>query len=252
VRSLRRPGAGLLITVLCLAACGPPRPAQRTGWAGAQDPALLLRADAEALQALTDLTAEVRFKLHEVGSASGSILFRPPALMRLDVRGPLFQHILSAVIDADTLTALANGQLYRMPSRDGLDAFLTIDLAGYDPRLVLLGIIAPALRRIESIDYPRADRAHLTLDDGIEGQRRRLWIDLHKGFVEREELVDDEGRRLWSRDLSRWRRLAEGDLYLPARIRIESHGRVLELNYGDVNLDRGLERATFFNGIADP
>ena len=251
--------AGLLVTGFVTSACGPPRPVQRAGWAGDRmgDEALealnaLLRADADGLLQLADLTAEVQFSVPDVGSASGSILFQPPALLRLDVRGPLFQRILSAVLDGDRLLALADGRLYQMPSRDGLDAFLHIDLAGYDPRLALLGVIAPAARGIEAIDYPRMDRALVTLDDGVEGQRRQLWIDLHGGFAEREELIDDQGRTRWSRQLSGWHRVDGTDLYLPARIRVESQGQALELEYGDIHIDRGVERATFFSGIGEP
>ena len=54
---------------------------QRAGWTGDEDIEALLHADAAGLLALKDLTAEVRFSLHKVGSASGSILFQPPELM---------------------------------------------------------------------------------------------------------------------------------------------------------------------------
>ena len=244
-------GRWLLPALLVVTACGPPRPVQRAEWTGDEDIEKLLRADAQSLLALEDLTAEVRFTLHKVGSASGSILFQPPALLRLDVRGPLFQRILSAVLDGDQLIALADDHLYHMPSRDGLNTFLDIDLGGYDPRLALLGVVAPG-RRVEPTDYPRADRARITLDDGIAGQRRRLWVDLHRGFVEREEILDDQGHTYWSRRMSHWRRLADTDLYLPAKIRIERHGRVLELDYRRISVDGGLQRAVFFSGLGEP
>ncbi len=239
---------------LTLAACGPPRSVQRMGWTGDAAPVSLdrlLHTDADHLQQLTDLTAEVHFLLHKVGSASGSILYQPPALLRLDVRGPLFQRILSAVLDGDRLLALADGRLYEMPASNGLDAFIDIDLVGYDPRLALLGVLAPT-GVIEAIDYPRVDRAWITLNDGIQGQRRRLLVDLHKGFVEREDLIDDQGQTRWSRKMSGWRRMGDTELYLPTKIRIESRGHVLELEYGDVYINKGLARATFFSGIGTP
>ena len=49
-----------------------------------------------------------------------------------------------------------------------------------------------------------------------------------------------------------WRRLADTDLYLPAKIRIESHGRVLELDYRRISVDGGLQRAVFFSGFGEP
>jgi hypothetical protein len=244
-------GPAALATLLVLGACAP-RPVQRSGWTGEMEIDRLLQADAERLQGLTDLTAEVHFWLHEVGSASGSLLFQPPSLLRLDVRGPLFRRIFSAVLDGDELTAVANDRIYQMPAHDGLDVFLDIDLGGYDPRLALLGLVAPASIGIDKIEYPRADRARVTINDGIEGQRRRLWFDLHTGFVQREELVTEGGQVRWIRQLSEWRVLPGTDVYLPKRVRVESQDRVLELEYLKIRVDRGLQRVTFFQGIADP
>jgi len=242
-----------LLALLCtLAACGPPRPVQRAGWTGGQELEVLLRTDAAKILALTDLTAEVRFSLHEVGSASGSILFQPPTLMRLDVRDFLFRRILSAVLDGDRLLALSRGEHYEMPAAAGLDVFLQIDLGGYDPRLALLGVVAPGRLEPDATEYPRADRAIVQLYDGVEGESRRLWLDLHRGFVEREELLDANGNTRWSRQLSGWRRLADTDVYLPKNIRVESQGRILKLEYGELRLNRDLPRATFFSGLGDP
>lgn len=243
--------AGLAVLAL-MTACGPPRALQRVGWTGTRPVEELLRLDASNLQAIEDLTAEVRFKLHKVGAASGSILYQPPALLRLDVRGPLFQRILAAVIDGDRLLAHdAAGRVYDMPARDGLDAFLEIDMSGYDPRLALLGVVAPA-PKVLHIEHPRADRARIVVDDGIDGQRRLLWFDLHTGFARREQLVDDNGTIRWSRDMRDWRRVGDTELYLPAALRIESRGHVLELDFGDVRINRGLERDRFYDGFELP
>jgi hypothetical protein len=237
-----------LLGLALITACAPPPPVQRAGWrAEGADMAALLAADPARLRQIGDLTADVGFSIRSVGSASGSILFRPPELMRLDVRGPLFRHILTAVLDGGLLVARAEGRTMRLPTRDGLDAFLDIDLAGYDPRLVLLGVVAPPQVAIVARDYPRADRVRLRIDDGIPGQRRLLWIDLHRGFVDTEELVADDGRVLWTRRLTGWR--AVGDLYLPTLVRVESDERVLEVEYRSVTLDKGLADAAFFHGV---
>lgn len=239
---------GCLLLAALIAACGPPRPVQRAGWSGEQPVADLLRLDAERLQLLQDLTLEVKFTLHKVGSASGSMLYQPPELLRLDVRDPLFRRVLAAVLDGDRLLAHdAGGRLYDMPARDGLAAFLDIDLAGYDPRLALLGVIAPA-PAIVRVEHPRADRARIIVDDGIDGQQRHLWFDLHSGFARREELVDATGV-IWSRDMRDWRRVGATELYLPRSLRIDSHGHALELDFGDIRLNRDLQRAKFYHGF---
>ena len=45
-----------LLPALLVAACGPPRPVQRAEWTGDEDIEKLLRADAQGLLALEDLT----------------------------------------------------------------------------------------------------------------------------------------------------------------------------------------------------
>jgi hypothetical protein len=52
--------------------------------------------------------------------------------------------------------------------------------------------------------------------------------------------------------MSHWRRLGDTNLYLPAKIRIESQGRILELDYRKIRVDRGLKRAIFFSGLGEP
>ena len=134
----RRAAAAVLLAAAVGSACGPPPPVQRQGWAGgAGELAALLRGDFAAVQGITDLTAEARLTLtHEQGrhSLDASLLFRPPDLLRLDVQGPFFHHVLSAVLEADTLLALVEGRRMALHADDGLDYFLGIDLGGYDPR----------------------------------------------------------------------------------------------------------------------
>lgn len=249
------PGAAAVLSALiCLASCGPPRAPIRAGWSGAGgDVDALLQGDVDALGRLGDLTAEVRIALRRDGvreSATGAVLFRPPDLFRLEVRGPLFQHVLTAVVEGDTLTALAGGQLFQTGSREGLDRFLGIDLAGYDPRWAVLGVVAPVHGADGHVVHPSPDRAVITVSQGgTAGRSRRLWLDLRRGFVDREEIVDDGGRILWSRRLAGHRRLAGTAVYLPTRVLVEGSGSVLELAYERVRIDRGLSREAFLGGL---
>lgn len=250
---MRRPrAAAAVLLAAALGACGPPAPVQRQGWSGgAAEVAGALRADLAAMQALTDLTAEARLTLtHEQGrhSLGSSVLFRPPDLLRLDVQGPLFHRVLSAVLEADTLFARVEGRRMVLDAGRGLDYFLGIDLGGYDPRLALLGVVLPGEPDTTRARHPAPGRAVVPFE--TEGLRpRRLTLDLRRGFVVGEEVLDDAGEALWSRRLQRFRRLPGTGLYLPRLVTIESGGRALELEYVKVRLDRGLERAAFFTGL---
>ncbi len=249
----RSAAAAALLAAAVINACGPPPPVTREGWPGgaAGEVAALLRADFAAVQALTDLTAEARLTItHEQGrhSLGTSILFRPPDLLRLDVQGPLFHHVLSAVVEADTLLAVIEGRRMALHADDGLDYFLDIDLGGYDPRWALLGVVVPGDPDTSQVRHPGPGRAVVPLETP-DLPPRRLTLDLHRGFVVGEEILDDSGQVRWSRRLQRFRRLPGTDLYLPRSVRIENRGRTLELEYGKVRTGRGLERAAFFTGL---
>ncbi len=247
-----RAAVAALIAAAVTSACGPPPPVTRDGWTGgALDVSTPLGADFAAVQGLEDLTAEARLSLtHEQGrnALDASILFRPPDLMRLDVQGPLFVHVLSAVVEADSLLAVVEGRSMVLPAEDGLDYFLGIDLGGYDPRWLLLGVVVPGDPDTSRVHHPAAGRAIVPLETA-DLPPRRLTVDLQRGFVVREEVLTPGGGVLWSRRLQRFRRLPGTDLYLPRLVIIESGGRILELEYGKVRTGRGLERAAFFTGL---
>lgn len=249
----RRAAAAVLLAAAVGSACGPPPPVQRQGWAGgAGEVAALLQGDFAAVQGITDLTAEARLTLtHEQGrhSLDASLLFRPPDLLRLDVQGPFFHHVLSAVLEADTLVALIEGRRLALHADDGLDYFLGIDLGGYDPRSALLGVVMPGEPDTAQVRLAGPGRAVVPVGVSPDLPARRLTLDLHRGFVVGEAVLDDGGQVLWSRRMQGFRRLPGTDIYLPRSVRIESGGRILELEYGKVRLDRGLERAAFFTGL---
>lgn len=247
-----RAAVAALIAAAVTNACGPPPPVTRAGWpAGPGEVAALLRGDYAAVQALGDLTAEARLTItHEQGrhSLDASILFRPPDLLRLDVQGPFFQHVLSAAITADTLLARVEGRPMVLHADDGLDYFLGIDLGGYDPRPALLGVIVPGDPDSSKVLRPGPGRAVVPIETP-DLAPRRLTLDLHRGFVVREEVLDESGGVLWWRRLQGFRRLPGTELYLPRVVTIGSGGRTLELEYGKVRTGRGLERAAFFTGL---
>ena len=95
------------------------------------------------------------------------------------------------------------------------------------------------------VEYPRADRALVTLVDGE--RTRRIWVDLHRGLVTREVIEGDGGEVLLSRRLRDYRKI--GDLYLPGRVVIEQEGMTIELEYRQYKLDRGIADKHFFQGL---
>lgn len=243
----------LLMLGLLVQSCAPsPRLIRRNAWEPTADVARMLRQGSVTLPGVQDLTAAAQIRLTtEEGpnTASASFQYLPPDIMRIDVRGPLFQHVLTAVLDADTLWSLAGGRLSRQPTRDGLADLLQIDLRGQDPRAAMLGLVAPvSVSDSLQVDYPRADRAVAIVRHG-DGSERHLWVDLLSGFVVREEGIDRFGARRWRRLLSDYVQIGEGEAYLPRRVQIESDQRRLEIHYDEWRVDRGLSRQSFYKGI---
>ncbi|MBT3343943.1 MAG: hypothetical protein HN712_17450 [Gemmatimonadetes bacterium] len=250
---MRGNGLWCLLLVLLAQSCAPPpAPIRRSGWEPTADVAQIVRQLSLSTPDIQDLTAPAQITLtHEdrPQSASASFQYLPPQLMRIDVRGPLFQHVLTAVLDGDTLWALADGHLSRYGARQGLVDLLNIDLGDQDPITTLLGLIGP-ITATDSIrvDYPRADRA-VAVVSSTDGSERRLWVDLLSGFIVQEEGLDAHGRRRWRRHLTDYARLGEGDTYLPRRVRIESGPQSLEMRFGEWRLDRQLSPSDFYKGL---
>jgi hypothetical protein len=252
MRSLIRVGA--LVLALWQLGCGPPG-AVRRDWNRQGGVSALLSASASTHLLLEDLTAEVRIELRqgeEKSSAMASLLYKRPGLFRLDVRGPLFTHVLIAFIRGDSLTVLAQGKRWQSEDSGQLLARLTgIDLGVYDVAYALIGLLEPGRIDPEAAAvYPRADHAIITLDDGV-GFGRRLWLDLDEGFATREEARFD-GMLLWRRDLEDYRLLAtdpRGDLYLPKEVQITQRDMSIQLIYRNHLVNSGLSEQAFTRGI---
>ena len=233
--------------VLCalIFACAPP-PVIREGWRSTEGPAALLTAGVEPFAELGNLTAEAEIelrqgKLRERGTALLQVV--NPDLFRVEVRGLFFTHIFTALLEGDSLTVY--GRAVDPPlkgaARGHLLAALTgLDLGQYDLRYALLGLVEPG--NIEAaIDYPRADRAVVPLKGG-----RRVWLDLHHGFVLRES-IELIGGDLLLRDLKEYRKQAE--LYLPRRVEITQGDIFLALNYKSYVFNNGLEAEQLVDGV---
>ena len=242
-----------MLILFCLEACAPPpKPVRRPGWQPATDVMTLLQGATTSLGEIKTLTAAARVTIADeqaTQSASASFQYLPPDLLRIDVRGPLFRHVLTAVLEADTLWSLAEGRLSRVEARRGLVDLLDLDLMGHDPRSALLGLV-DSIRAgdLVHVDYPRADRAVAVVREADGGQRR-VWVDILSGWIVAEERIDAGGQRRWRRDLSDHARVGDSECFLPRRVRIESGGRSLDIQYDEWHLNRALSRAILFKGL---
>ena len=174
-------------------ACAPP-PVVREGWDAAQGPAALLAASASLAQ-LGDLTAEAAIELRrgavrDRGTALVQLV--NPDLFRVEVRGPFFTHIFTALLAGDSLTVY--GRAVDPPLKGAVRGRLLTTLTGLelgacDLRYALLGLVEPG-SMAGPVEYPRTDRAVVALTGG-----RRAWLDLSRGLVLRESIQLPPGER---------------------------------------------------------
>lgn len=233
--------------LLALWSCAPPPPARRD-WSPAEGLEALLRRAAADLQAIEDLRAEAEITFAQAGlrrRASAALLFKQPDLFRVEVRGPFFVSLFTAVVQADSVifcdaegawskTALSGSRWARWTG---------VDLKGYDLRCVLLGLVAPA--PLDSVAYPRPGQALVWLSG--PPWSRRLWIDARRGLATREEFLDSAGEPLLVRQLRDYRQV--GPLYLPRRVEIRQGETVLALRYRGWMVNAGLADEAFTRGI---
>ena len=115
-------------------ACAPPL-VVREGWDATQGPAALLAASA-SLAHFEDLTAEAavalqRGEVRDRGTALVQLV--NPDFFRVEVRGPFFTHIFTALLEGDSLTVYGRGidsALKRNSARSAADHADRVGLRG--------------------------------------------------------------------------------------------------------------------------
>lgn len=235
-----------LVALFALAhGCAPP-PVTREGWQPEAGPAALLAASIAPLSALEDLTAEAAIELRQGSQRErGTALIQliNPDLFRVEVRGPFFTHIFTALLEGDSLTVY--GRAVDPPLKGAarghlLKALIGLDLGQYDLRYALLGLVEPGPFD-GPVEYPRADRVVVGLAGG-----RHAWLDMHRGLVMRESIELFGGGTL-TRELKEYR-LAQG-LYLPRRVEIRQAEVSLSLDYRSYSLNDGLDPEQLQRGV---
>ena len=226
----------------------------RAGWQPASGPEALLSQGAAELDGLRDLSAEARVTIAGAegkGTGTAFIIYQPPSRFRVDIRGPLFRHLLTAVMDGDSLLIQAQGQVWRGTVGGGmLSRLVDIDIGTYHLPYALLGVVQPGrLDTTAPPEYTRADRAVATVQDS--GLCRRVWVDLFRGFATREEVLAG-GEVDWGRKLDEYRRVGSqrDGVYLPRRVKIVQADRSLELRYGRYAVNEGIDEGSFRRGIS--
>ena len=218
----------------------------RQGWDRRRDATELLELSSTGLGQLDDLTAEAKITFSHGSSrrtVTASMVYAKPDLFRLDVRGPLFSRLLTALVHGDSLVILNAGQVWRDLVAARLLVELTdFDVGPYDILYALLGLIQTG----------SVDPAVVALAEE-SGTGRTVWVDLHRGFVSREEVVWDDGERGWSRELGDYRLVetADGSLYLPSRVRITQGDLAIELKYRSYAANTGVKTESLFAGIPE-
>ena len=225
-------------------ACAPPL-VVREGWDADQGPAALLAASTSLAQ-FADLTAEAAIELRrgEVRDRGTALVqLVNPDLFRVEVRGPFFTHIFTALLEGDSLTVYGRGmdQPLKGSVHGRLLTTLTgLDLGYCDLRYALLGLVEPS-SIVEPVEYPQADHAVVALAGG-----RQAWLDLRRGLVLRESIPLPGGDVLL-RELGEYRR--EDELYLPRRVKIRQRDILLALSYKNYAFNRGLDAEQLRRGM---
>ena len=260
-----RRGAALLVLLVALGACAPSQ-LVRQSWTPQGGPERALVLAQSGLAAFDDLTAEAKITFRQGRTrrtATASILYLKPDLFRVDVRGPLYSHLLSLLLRDSHVTVLAGNETWQGQTTSGLLSSLTpFELGDYDLRYALLGLVWPGGDEtgvgsgasgfgISNITYPRADRAIVQLVGGAGEQL--VWIDLQSGFVIREQLRS-RGLIVWTRELGEYVELptASGSVYLPGHITFEQGDVGIELDYKNYRVDDGLSAKKLEAGIPAP
>jgi hypothetical protein len=234
-----------------LLACAPP-PVIRSDWQREDGFSELLDHAHKSFEQIQNLTVEAGIELRqgkERERGTALIQMKGADLFRLEVRGPFYSHIFTAVQEGDSLTVYgrAVGGAWKGLARGPLLFRLTgIDLSFYKLRHALLGVVEPGSIATEiDIKYPRADRAIVPFYG--PGVLRRLWIDVHRGLVARERVETLGGQVLLERRFEDYRRFAA--LILPQHVHIAQGETVIELDYRSYDFDKVLSVDSFFKGI---
>jgi hypothetical protein len=236
----------LLGILACCVACGQPH-LLRQQWDPSGDFGALLALHDQQFEAIEDLKLRARVSLRVDGRderANALLLYAKPSMFRFEVRGPLFSHILTAVMLDDSLIVVTREGSWKGTADSILHGMIGIDVGEYDFGLLMLGAVQSA--RVDSnraVDYPRADRATVPLASG--DARRSVTVDLFRGFVVAERFESSRAR--WHRELTAYRRI--GDAFLPGEMSIWQNGNHLALKYEEFQLNQGIDPQEFVRGV---
>ena len=233
-RNLLGPSRLLLIvpTLFLLAGCASRQPLTRTGWhLGDGTVHELWRKSEAEFHSVQNLKAEAKITYRREGETLKGrmgLLFKRPSVLHMEVIAPFFGPVFAAIIDEDSLTVLSGEEIFKGSSSGDLLQQLTgIDLDLGNAVYTVLGFTEPPLPTSSmNLEYPRADLVIANIDE--PGRRRRVWIDLHRGFVRREEIFNGFDP-VMTKELDNYK-LVDG-LHLPKLVSIHQGEATVVLEY---------------------
>jgi len=234
--------AGVL---LVLAACAPP---PRPDWRAGQGYEALFGEMWGRFGRLGDLVAEVRLTVGGDGArerATAVLQYKAPDRFLIEVRGPLMAHVLTAVVLGDSLYVhgpAAGGSVLGRADEDLVWRLTGVDLGSCNLPHALLGVVEPGqVDAVAALPPTRSGRAVVPLL-APPGQTRRVWVDVGRGLMVREELGRRDGWEL-VRTMGRYRRV--GEALLPQEVELRQGDRWVRLEYVRCWADRGVSEAVF-------
>ena len=240
----------LSLSLLFLIGCATQAPIRRSNWHYETGVAALLRSAIDDFHRIQDLRAEAKITYEQGGQrdkGAAGLLYRKPDMLRLEVHGgPFSSPIMTVLLEPDSLTVISReGHWKAAATSSALASLVDLDLGDYDLTYALLGMVEPlGPDSVVTLEYPRADLLVATVVG--DGRRRRLWIDLFRGFVTREEVGLPGGDTLV-------RELGDYDLvagaYLPQLVEIRQGPAALTLDYRRFTPNTGLPAAKLTKGI---
>lgn len=241
------------VLALLLAACAPPN-ATRRAWDSGRGIESLWPLLEREWSTLENLTAEASVEFEQDGvreRATALIQMKGEDLFKIEVRGPFYSHVFTAVQQGDSLTVMgpAIGGAWKGAVRGSLLRQLTgVDLGKYPLARALLGWVEP-MREGGTLqaEYERADRVITTLTEG--DTRRSLWLDMYRGLFLRERAHHRAGMVPIEREMADYTRV--GSVFLPRRVQITQGSVRITFTYQSYDLKRVLQGAQFELGIPE-
>tara|TARA_B100001094_G_C18078771_1_gene744047 strand:+ start:376 stop:1149 length:774 start_codon:yes stop_codon:yes gene_type:complete len=202
---------------------------------------------------LNYLMAEVEIKWkvdNRVDRASALLQVAGPDRIGLEIRGPLYSHLLSVFVQVDSLIVF--GKTVGKPLKGAINGPLLSNITGLHLgnnhfSSLLLGKVILDDRKLISERYLRADRALLTYENEVS--RQVFTLDLFSGVILGERFERPIGEVLFERKMKNYVKV--DDFFLPRNVKIVQDEVIIELTFKSFETTKVLSFDRFDPGIPD-